>query len=513
MIDLDVNAKPKTPELDTIDLHMKSGNDSWIRKVPLLRAFAGPSPVATTPVEDLNEWLPWEAKGSLLRKSERKAGKGFYAPYVEGSPTSTRQAEILNSTLIAAPTGSAGVSIGRDVMSRTGVNSDPITGYNATPKLVTSTGVVVLGDVGSGKSSGVKCMYVIRPLVLKQRRVVIFDKKDEGGEGEYSELCRHYGHDPLRFTLDGTGEKLNLLDPLLSTRGDDGQDNHLELLDTVPSLVREGVSADEWERKAIRLAYRSLRKSFEDGRVSTLDDLVQRLGILENGDRSLVGMSSAAKERLHQAGLSIRWVFDDLMDSYGSVFDGETSKRVRLDDRITSFDISQLPDAGPSIPTVMGVANLWLLATARKQRGWKTNVINEEAWYIMATELAKQAKSNTKLARGLGLSNVYVMHKGSDTPVGSPGMSVIQEAHTIHIYRQNRPIEAAWCASTFGFEQETARIIETLDNGHYIFKVGAGNPETEVEHIRSDWEKLMTNTDSALSTAETGPNALAAVSE
>lgn len=513
MIDLDTAAKPMVPELETIALKTTAGKDSWIRKVPVLRKFAGPSNVVTTPVEELNEWLPWDSKGSLLRKNDRKAAKGFYAPSVVGSPTSTRQAEILNSTLIAAPTGAAGVSIGRDVMSRTGVNSDPITGYNTTPKLVTSTGVVVLGDVGSGKSSGVKCMYVIRPLVLKQRRVVIFDKKDEGGEGEYSELCRHYGHDPLRFTLDGSGEKLNLLDPLLSTRGDDGQDNHLELLYTVPSLVRDGVTADEWERKAIRLAYRSLRKSFEAGRVSTLDDLVQRLGIIENGDRSLVGMSAEAKERLHQAGLSIRWVFDDLMDSYGSVFDGETSKRVRLDGRITSFDISQLPDAGPSIPTVMGVANLWLLATARRERGWKTNVINEEAWYIMATELAKQAKSNTKLARGLGLSNVYVMHKGSDVPLGSPGMSVIQEAHTIHVYRQNRPEEATWCANAFGFEQETAPIIETLDNGHYIFKVGAGNPETEVEHIRSDWEKQMTNTDSALSTAGAGPSALAAISE
>lgn len=513
MTDLDTTVKTQAPEPAPGKAPVSAGKDSWIRKVPLLRALAAPSPVPATPAEGPSEWLPWESKGSLLRKSERKAAGGFYAPYVPGSPTSTRQAEILNSTLIAAPTGAAGVSIGRDVMSRTGVNSDPITGYNATPKLVTSTGVVVLGDVGSGKSSGVKCMYVIRPLVLKQRRVVIFDKKDEGGEGEYSELCRHYGHDPLRFTLDGTGEKLNLLDPLLSTRGDDGQDNHLELLYTVPSLVRAGVSADEWERKAIRLAYRALRRSFETGRVPTLTDLVQRLGIIENGEQSLAGLSSPAKERLHQAGVSIRWVFDDLMDSYGAVFDGETSQSVRLDGRITSFDISQLPDAGPSIPTVMGVANLWLLATARRQRGWKTNVINEEAWYIMATELAKQAKSNTKLARGLGLSNVYVMHKGSDTPLGSPGMSVIQEAHTIHVYRQNRPEEAAWCVRTFGFEQETARIIEALDNGHYIFKVGAGNPETEVEHLRSDWEKLMTNTDSALSTAGAGPNTWAAITE
>ncbi|WAH99752.1 ATP/GTP-binding protein [Arthrobacter sp. MMS18-M83] len=500
MIDTTLEPNPAATEPDPARGQDPTKAPGWVQKTR--SKFAAPDATIAAADADPNEWLPWISRGSLLRKSDSKAAKGFYAPALPGSPTSTKQAEILNTTLIAAPTGASGVSQGRDVMSRTGVNSDPITGYNSTPKIVTSTGVIVLGDVGSAKSSLVKCNYVIRPLILKDRRAVIFDKKDQAGEGEYSELCRHYGHDPLRFTMDESSTRWNLVDPGLSSRNDDGGDNHLELLYTIPSLVRSGVIADEWERKTIRLAYRSLLKAFEGGRKPTLDDFVRRLGFIDVHEPSLVGMSGAAVERLHQAGLSIRWVFDDLLDSYGTVFDGETSKEVKLDGKITSFDISQLPDAGPCIPTVMGVANLWLLATARRERGWKTNVITEEAWYIMGTELAKQARSNQKLARGLGFSNIFVMHKGSDVPVGSPGMAVIQEAHTIHVYRQNRPEEAKWCQETFGFQRETAPIIENLDNGHHIFKVGAGNPETEVQHIRSEWEKKMTDTDTALSTEE-----------
>ena len=44
---------------------------------------------------------------------------------------------------------------------------------------------------------------------------------------------------------------------------------------------------------------------------------------------------------------------------------------------------------------------------------------------------------------------------------------------------------------------ETARTIETLRDGHYIFKYGS-HPETHVQHIRSRWEIDLTNTDEGL---------------
>ena len=113
---------------------------------------------------------------------------------------------------------------------------------------------------------------------------------------------------------------------------------------------------------------------------------------------------------------------------------------------------------------------------------------------------AQLIKANQKLSRGLGISNVFVMHKGSDIPADSPGMAIIQEAQTVCIYRQSRPEDAQWCTQTFGLAPETAETIEKLRDGHYIFKYGS-HPETHVQHILSDWEAAITNTDEALAAA------------
>ncbi|MGN6502654.1 MAG: ATP/GTP-binding protein, partial [Pseudolysinimonas sp.] len=67
------------------------------------------------------------------------------------------------------------------------------TAYNSEPRQVTSPNVLVFGTVGSGKSSFVKTVCVIRPLLLKHRRAVVFDKKDDGGQGEYADLTRRLG--------------------------------------------------------------------------------------------------------------------------------------------------------------------------------------------------------------------------------------------------------------------------------------------------------------------------------
>jgi hypothetical protein len=65
---------------------------------------------------------------------------------------------------------------------------------------------------------------------------VVFDKKDQAGEGEYSTVVRRYGYEPIRFTADGTGTKLNLLDPvILEGTGVQGQ---ARLLNIVTRLAR-----------------------------------------------------------------------------------------------------------------------------------------------------------------------------------------------------------------------------------------------------------------------------------
>lgn len=505
------------PLMEEIQAHVTvdgpGAKGSWIMRVPLLRAFAAPAKEEVAAARDagagLGEWAPFEEQGSVLRAKKRKAAAGHYAPLIPGSPSTTRQAEILNTALIAAPTGVAGVAAGRDVLSQTAISKDPITDYNSIPRLVTSTNVLVIGDVGSGKSSYTKTVYVLRPLILRNRRAVVFDKKNEDGEGEYAEISRFHTdpadlragriNEPVRFALDGSGVRFNILDPAISGVNDDGRNNQLVYLDTVPALMRDGQATNARERKAIRLAYRSMMRDLESIRTPTTADLHDRLGIIDPAEASLAGISAGELEQLHRAGMEMRYCFNELLETYGAIFDGETSKSVQLNKLLTSFDISQLPDTGPSIPMVMGLANLWLLGTVRRDRGIRTNVLVEEAGHILSGPMAVQQRSNIKLSRGLGLSNIYNIHKGAtDVLPGSPGMAVIEEAQTVHIFRQSRPQAANWCVETFGLNPDTAADIQRLENGHHFLKTGADTPEIEIEHVRSSWEVNMTNTDGAL---------------
>ncbi len=470
------------------------GTRSKMWDLPILRNFAPPiDTLATEESVSPAEIVPWSRPGTVLRTNQRAARRGHYAPMLDGAPTTTRQAEILNTALIGPPTGTRGVVNGRDVLSRTTISHDPVTAYNATPREVSSPNVIAMGDVGAGKSSHVKCNYVIRPLLLAGRRAVVFDKKDQAGEGEYSDVVRHYGFEPIKFAADASGTTLNILDPVIAHGT--GLQGQARLLNIVTRLARGDQSLNGWEEEALRAA---LRMTVEraDGRVPVLTDVLPNLGNVVD-DPEYRALSATARDDLHKAGLSVKWTLNGLLDEYSGLLDGETSRSVDLSGKLTSFDISQLPDDGPAVPVVMAIGNMWMLGRLRSDRTHATTVVWEEGWHMIGGPSAHLIKANQKLARGLGISNVFVIHKGTDIPKDSAGMAIIQEAQTIVVYRQSRPEDAAWCQETFGLAPETAKTIETLRDGHYIFKYGS-HPETHVQHIRSAWETRLTNTDEGL---------------
>lgn len=473
----------------------------------LAAVFAGPqaaSDVDSAAAQQVNgrpiEAPPSERPGGQLRLSMRAASRGWYAPRLRGAPSTTRQTEILNTALIGPPTSSRGIVNGRDNLSRTMVSHDAFTAYNSSPRLITSPNVLFLGTVGSGKSSGVKTTQVARPLILTNRRACIWDKKPQGAEGEYAAVTRKYGTEPLSFSAANSSTRLNLLDPLI-VEGTGLQGQTL-LLNAVARIARNDVASTEWEKKAIRDALGLAFASFEDGRTPTAGDLLPFLGRVPNSS----DLSNAAKDRLHQAGLSIRYALDELLAEYGGMLDGETSKNVDLTHRLTTFDISQLPDDGPAIPSVMAIGNMWLMGRLRREAAsgirFATNVVYEEGWHMIGGPSAALVKSNQKLSRSLGISNVFVMHKGTDIPEDSPGYTVVQEAQTVYIYRQDRPADADWCVRTFNLEPETAETLMNLRPGHCIMKIGS-NPEVHLEHIRSPWEAELTETDEGMAGAAT----------
>jgi hypothetical protein len=218
-------------------------------------------------------------QGYVLRRSARKARRGWYAPLAAPAVTSTKQAAILNTALVAPPTDAEGIVIGRDRLSNTAVAHDPFTAYERG--IITSPAVVVLGVIGAGKSSLLKTVYVLRPLIQRGRRVVAMDRRDQGGEGEYCPTARQLGAEPLRFVVGGGQDSttLNLLDPVvLAGSGVAGQ---ARLLIALAELANEGAPLDMWEKKALRAAHRATLAAAEaDQRVPLLEHLLPQLGRL-----------------------------------------------------------------------------------------------------------------------------------------------------------------------------------------------------------------------------------------
>lgn len=448
---------------------------------------------APTVLDSTVEFLPGQAKGWNRRESSRRATRAYYAPLAVGAPSTTRQAEVLNTAIIAAPTSEVGLSLGTDVLSRSMVVNDPFTAYEN--RAVSSASVLIIGDIGVGKSSLVKCNYVARPLVLRNRRVIVFDKKDQGGAGEYTGLATSYGTAPFRFSLDGDGTILNLLDPAITRGGD--QHSQLRLLRTIAELAQESQSLDPRQIEALRAALRAAHTRAEGlRRDPVLTDVVKALGMVAD-DKKYADHSPAALEELHQAGLVLRYVLGGLLEEFGGLFDGETSKGVHLADRLTSFDISQLPGDGPACSMVVALASTWLMGELRDNRGKFTYQVNEEGWDLINGPSGRLFRANLKLGRGLGLCQVTAIHKLADIPEDSPAMSFLAEAQIVHIFRQSRAEDQARCVKSFNLVTSAGESIGNLADGHHLFKLGS-RPEVHVRGLRSNYEVNLTNTDEAM---------------
>ena len=436
-------------------------------------------------------------RGPLVRRGRtiRRAPMSILRP---GSPTTTRQAEVLNTALIGSPTDERGVVIGVDRISAGMVAHDPFTAYEAG--LITSPNVAILGMIGMGKSALVKTVYVERPLLLRNRRAVVVDKKLRDGEGEYAELTRMFGAEPFRFIAgnDGRGERstcMNLLDPVILAGG--GPARQVDLLNAIGELAGDG-ALNEWDHKALRVAYQRVMTTFEDARrIPVMPDLIDAFaGVVD--DPEFHRVRPATLDQIEAAAWSVRFRFERLLgDDLAGMFDRETSPHVQLHPKLTTFDISSLPEDGPATSMVMLVANAWLTGILTRHPGLRTNFVAEEGWHLLAGPGGRVIRSKSKLSRGLGLSIVAAIHHVSDIPEGSDAVAMLKEAQTIHLYRQEHEDDIVDCVRYFGLEASNAEALSTLPQGDHLLKVGV-QKEIRVQHIRGQLETSFTETDAAM---------------
>ena len=424
-----------------------------------------------------------------------------------GTPTTTRQAEVLNPAIIGTPTDEAGVVIGVDRISGALVAHDPFTAYEK--KLVSSPNVVIIGMIGFGKSSLLKTVYVERPLLLRKRRAVVVDKKPRGDEGEYAELTRFFGAEPYRMDPRSAGEAgattLNILDPLVLAAG--GPSTQRALLVAMAELAG-GTPLDEWHHKALAVAHDRLTADFEGHRsgrqVPVIADLIERLdGVAD--DPSVASARPTSLDRLDLAAHSVRFRLERLLDDeLAGMFDRETSRHVQLNQKLTTFDISALPEEGPATAMVLAVVNAWLMGTLTRTRGVRTNFVVEEGWHLFAGAGGRLIRAKSKLSRGLGLSVIAAIHHLSDIPPGGEAVAMIKEAQTVHLFRQELDDDIRECVRYFALEASNAEALRTLPQGDHLLKVGTSR-EIRVEHVRSRAEVQFTETDAAMVLRDDAP--------
>lgn len=439
---------------------------------------------------------------------------GWYEPRVEAMRSTTRQAEALNLALSSPPTSYRGLIVGTDLLSGQLVTHDPFIAYE--DRLISSVNAAVIGDVGKGKSSLLKTWACTRQLLLNNRRVVVLDKKLHAGAGEYTALARFLGAPTIRFTTDGRGSRLNLLDPVIAVGGEEIDEAGAELgaefatglsRPTGQMMLLRAVLAEalgrpvtEREGKALRLALMAATRDARNRiRIPVVGDVVYHL--LNPDPEDARGLDRSVRE-VQDWGLDPGFSLERMIEEdLAGLVDAETSPEVHLDhpSGFTHFDISSLPIDGPALRVVMVLINTWqfnMLARRSEQHHQTVNVV-EEGWHVAEGSVGEIFRRNTKLSRGLGLATVAGFHHISDLPDDSPARSLLQEAETVFIYGQGSAADARACTQLYNLPEGTEETIMALERGSCLLKVGTRDPIL-LHHERSPREIALTDTDAAL---------------
>ena len=226
----------------------------------------------------------------------------------------------------------------------------------------------MIGMVGAGKSTLLKCLYVERPLLLRNRCAVVVDKKlrNGGGRVRRTDPAVPGGAVPVRPERPG---HLHLHEP--AGRHHPGRRRGGGAAATVVRVrgTRRQRGAHRMAPQGVGVAYRLTMQAFQDGRTLVMPDLLDRFDQVVD-DPTFRRYRPATLDVIEQAAISMMFRFERLLeDDLQGMFDRETSKHVaaapeahhvrrqrvtggRAGDRVGDGDGELLVDgdAGPAPP-------------------------------------------------------------------------------------------------------------------------------------------------------------------
>ena len=376
-------------------------------------------------------------------------------------------------------------------------------------RLLTSPNMVVLGQLGKGKSSLVKT-HLHRQL-LHGRQAFVLDPK-----GEYGALAEL--HDIPRLMLGpGCPHRLNPLEPHPEDPPDETIRRRTELI-TALAAVGLGRDLAPEERAAIATTVTRLRPD------ALLGHLVSEL--LDPAAETAVQLSTTTTELASAArpvALELRRL---LHGDLAGMLDGTTTRTLDPQGRGLVLDLSGVFGT-PALAAVMTCAGAWLArtlthatSTADCEGSPQRLLLVDEAWALLhLPATAAWLQSLSKLARAHGVQLITVVHRASDlagqadrgTATQARALGLLADAETRVLYAQTAG-ERALLADLLDLTPIEAELLTQLPPHRALWQIG--QRRAVVDHQLSRLERTrLVDTDQRMRQPSGPPAAPTAVAD
>jgi len=388
--------------------------------------------------------------------------------------------------------GSRGVYIGTDLCG--GGGSFVYDPWELTGRALKGPGMIVLGELGEGKSAIVKA-YVHRQLAVGRRAVMLSVKP-----GENDRLCEAAGVAPIRLEPGGA-VRLNPLDPAVAGPEASPERIALDQLGVLLAITEAslGRSLTPVERAACELALAQVAATADEPVVPDVVAAMLRPSA-EAADRIAMRREQLA-EQSRAAALELRRLSDG--DLRG-MFDGPTTGGIDLEAPLVSLDLSAVYSSS-ALGVLMACAAAWLQRAVTRPGAGRRILVVDEAWAILRNlGVARWLAASWKLARAHGVQCIAVTHRLSDlTAAGHAGSEQVQLARGLLADSETRvihslpPEEVEATRALLGLSDAEAQVIAALPRGCALWKVGQHS--AVVEHRYSEAERRIIGTEQSAS--------------
>jgi hypothetical protein len=358
--------------------------------------------------------------------------------------------------------------------------------------VVTNPNMIVLGQIGRGKSALVKT-FLYRQAAFG-RRVIVIDPK-----GEYAPLAAALGCESLKLAPGGSLR----LNPLAFDPATEGREERRRTSLGAATAIAEAVvdrALSPGETFAIEFAWDQIA----DGGTPSIPALTRAL--LDPASAAALRLGSSPAELRAEGRLVAFELRRFMTGELAGIFDGVGASGLVVDVPALVLDFSAIYRSSALGPAV-ACLQMALESKLRAGTGPPTIFVVDEAWAVLANPgTARFLQASFKLARAYGVANLVVAHRVSDlSSVGATGSVVsglagglLADCETVVCYAQAEA-EIAECTSALGLSGAEASFVRGLRRGVALWHVGSSRHV--VDHRLSAYERTFVDTDQAMRSA------------